>query len=107
MDRFKVEKVTSSDMLLNKVDKYPGIQNLDIDKIEVARSQKSEVTYSYMIAGMTDFQPTGITEDVAETILRSNSKIKKTANTKGGNTVALVFNSSRFPFNDKRFRRGP
>ena len=101
---FKVTKVTPSDMVLEKVEKYPNIENVDIDKVIVSRGNTNEIMWSLLKAGDLDVQECASPPDVVEAITSANPNIKHIV-TPYFTNIGLFPNHDRYPFNDLRFRK--
>ena len=101
---FEIEKVTSSNMLLKKVDKYPGIENIDIDEILIHRSPSGEVSTPMLKNGEFDIKNAALSRDVTESILSDNPTIDLTVCAELIELV-LALNNREYPFSDFRFRQ--
>ena len=101
---FRVLKVTSSDMLFEKVKKYPGIENIEIDKIEIYKETANQIIYSQLAAGNADLQSCVAPKDVVESIIESNPNMKHIV-IPGFGITAIFFNHEKYPYNQLNFRK--
>lgn len=101
---FKLVKVTADTMLLEKVDKYPGIENVKIDRIEIGKFTTNELAWAQFMAGNVDIEKPATPRDVVDSILKKQPKMKHIP-VPDFASMALVMNQEKYPFSDVRFRQ--
>jgi peptide/nickel transport system substrate-binding protein len=101
---FKIGKVTSSDMLLLKYPQYYEADNVKFDKIRIMRWVSNEIVWSYLIAGEVDVVSPACPYDVVQQILKKNPGMS-VITPSDLNDFGLIFNCTKAPMSDLRFRR--
>ena len=101
---FSVKKVTSSEMLLTKVDKYPEIEKISVDKIHIYKDTGADALWLQIKSGNTDLQSCGAPKDVVDSIVNSNPDITHMAVPRFW-IVSLFMNNDFYPFNEVKFRQ--
>ncbi|MFN8606392.1 MAG: ABC transporter substrate-binding protein [Vulcanimicrobiota bacterium] len=100
---FRVRKVTTSDMVLDRFEHYYRTQALR--GVRIARWGRNEVIWSYLYAGQLDAISPACPYDVAQEILRRNPNLS-TRNPSDMNEMGLVINCRDKPLNQLSFRQG-
>ena len=100
---YKLVKITSSDAVLEKNEKFPGIDNTDLEKIYVAKGN-NEMRWSLLKTGEVDIIEGETPRDVVDNILDSNPGLKM-IQAPSFYTTALIINNKVYPYSDKRFRQ--
>ena len=101
---FKVVNVTPSAMLLEKVEKYPGIENCKIDRVILDRSRTNNVMWGDLRAGTFDFVSIATPPDTVESIMNANKNIEAVS-VSSFETKSLYINNKNTPLNDYKFRQ--
>ena len=99
-----VDKVTTSDMVLNKSDKFPGNELNQIDKIHLSKAVNNNVIWSQLKRGEIDLQGCAMPRDVAESILNDNKNLKMLLPS-FPTVIALFMNTEFYPLNEVKFRQ--
>ena len=101
---YTVKKVTSSDIVLDKVENYPGNENNTVEKLYLTKGEANELRWTFIKADRADMKEVATPLDVVESILGSNDKLKHITVPYFTN-IGLYMNIEREPFNDLRFRK--
>ena len=98
---FRVEKVGVSEMLLEKVERYPGIENVKVNKIKIS---KYPMIWTELKNGNLDIYSGPAPQDLLESIIKETPNITVTIGSDFAIT-SLLMNSLIPPFDDVRFRK--
>ena len=101
---YKISKVTPSDIILDKVDKFPNIENIKIDQIHVHQISNNNIAWTILRTGDLDFISVVTPPDMVESILNNNKNIELITGPEGLN-IGLWLNSDIYPFNELKFRQ--
>jgi peptide/nickel transport system substrate-binding protein len=102
---FRLTRVTSSDMVLEKFEDYHDAQQVHLSGVRIARWGRNEAVWSYLYAGQLDAISPACPYDVAQEVLRKNPNISLRTPS-DMNEMGLVINCRRAPLSDPEFRRG-
>ena len=100
---FRLTKVTSADMVLERFSGYPSRVPIHVDGIRVARWSRSEAIWSSLYAGQMDAVSPACPDDVAKEVLRRNPGMRLVLPS-DMNEMGLVFNCRSGPLADLRVR---
>lgn len=101
---FRLTRVTADAMELEKVEEYPGIENLEFDKISMGKFTKNELAWAQFMAGEVDMEKPSTPRDVVDSILKAQPKIKHIP-VPDFASFCVVINQEKYPFSDARFRQ--
>lgn len=102
---FRLTKVTSSDMVLEKFEGYHDAANVHLKGVRIARWGRNEAVWSYLYAGQLDAISPACPYDVAQEVLRRNPHIS-VRTPSDLNEMGLVINCREEPLADLDFRKG-
>ena len=100
---YKVSRVTASDMILDKVETYPGNDKNNTDQLILSKWTKNEMNLALLNSGSVDIIGLTASPDVVDSLTK-NENIEHIVTTSFAN-FGLYFNNEKYPFNDLRFRR--
>lgn len=101
---FKINRVSASDISLDKFDRYYEADNVKISKVRIMRWGGNEVVWSYLIAGEVDAIVPACPYDVAQEIFRRNPNTRLMTPTDMSD-FGIIFNCRKKPMSDINFRR--
>lgn len=101
---FRLLKVTSSDMVLEKFPEYHAADRVHLDGVRIARWGRNEAVWSYLYAGQLDAISPACPYDVAQEVLRKNPDIELRTPS-DLNEMGLVINCREKPLSDLAFRK--
>lgn len=101
---FKLTKVTSDVMVLEKSPTFWAVQKILFDEIRISRYTTNELVWASLIAGEIDIEKPATPIDVVKAILGAQPKIRHIP-VSDFTDFCLVFNNDRFPFGEKDFRK--
>ena len=101
---FRIGKVTSSDIMLDKFPLYYEAENVKINKIRIMRWGSNEVVWSYLIAEEMDGVAPACPFDVAQEILKKNPDTE-IVTPSDMSEFGLICNCKKSPVNDLNFRK--
>ena len=101
---FKLSKVTSSDMVLDKFEEYHDAAKVHLKGVRIARWGRNEAVWSYLYAGQLDAISPACPYDVAEEVLRKNPNVSLRTPS-DMNEMGLVINCREQPLSDLGFRK--
>lgn len=101
---FRVTRVVGDEMLLEKVEKYPGIENLGVDRVGMGKYTTNELAWAQFIAGEVDIEKPATPRDVVDAILKAQPKMKHIPAPDFA-SFCVVMNQERYPFSDVKFRQ--
>lgn len=102
---FRLTKVTSSDMVLEKFEEYHDAAKVGLRGVKIARWGRNEAVWSYLYAGQLDAISPACPYDVAQEVLRKNPGIE-VRTPSDMNEMGLVINCREAPLSDLSFRKG-
>lgn len=101
---FRLSKVTSSDMILEKFTDYHDAEKVHLQAVRIARWGRNEAVWSYLYTGQLDAISPACPYDLAQEVLRVNPNI--TLHTPSDlNEMGLVINCRQKPLSDLSFRQ--
>ena len=101
---YKVSNVSPSHMTLDKVEKFPGIENNTVDQVIITKGTGNEMTWSEFKVGNLDIGQSPLSQDVAKSMLDSNPNLEIVISSYF-DVIGLFLNTTKYPFNDLRFRK--
>lgn len=101
---FRLTKVTSSDMVLEKFQEYHDSKNVHLDGVRIARWGRNEAVWSYLYAGQLDAISPACPFDVAQEVLKTNPNIELRTPS-DFNEMGLVINCRQKPLSELGFRK--
>ena len=101
---FKLEKVTSDEMLLKKSNKFWAAPKILFDEIRIGRYTTNELVWASLMAGEVDVEKPATPIDVVDAILKAQPKLKHIP-VSDFTDFCIAFNTERFPFGKKDFRK--
>ncbi len=101
---FRLTKVTSSDMVLEKFPEYHDAANVHLEGVRIARWGRNEAVWSYLYAGQLDAISPACPYDVAQEVLRKNPNVQLRTPS-DMNEMGLVINCREKPLADVDFRK--
>lgn len=101
---FRLTKVTSSDMVLEKFQQYHDAQNVHLLGVRIARWGRNEAVWSYLYAGQLDAISPACPYDVAQEVLRKNPAVEMRTPS-DMNEMGLVINCREKPLSELNFRK--
>ena len=101
---FRLTKVTSSDMVLERFAGYHGSDQVHLKGVRIARWGRNEVVWSYLYAGQLDAISPACPYDVAQEILRRNPALQ-VRTPSDMNEMGLVINCRQAPLSELKFRK--
>lgn len=101
---FKLLKVTSDQMLLEKNDNHWAVKEILFDEIRIGRYTTNELVWASLIAGEIDLEKPATPIDVVNAIVKAQPKIKHIP-ISDFSGFSLVLNNEKFPFSEKDFRQ--
>jgi peptide/nickel transport system substrate-binding protein len=102
---FRLTKVTSADMVLEKFSDYHDAAKVHLLGVRIARWGRNEAVWSYLYAGQLDAISPACPYDVAQEVLRKNPLIELRTPS-DMNEMGLVINCREQPLSDLEFRKG-
>lgn len=101
---FRLTKVTSSDMVLEKFEEYHDADKVHLKGVRIARWGRNEAVWSYLYAGQLDAISPACPYDVAQEVLRKNPNVQMRTPS-DMNEMGLVINCREKPLSDLDFRK--
>lgn len=101
---FRLTKVTSSDMVLEKFSDYHEAENVHLRGVRIARWGRNEAVWSYLYAGQLDAISPACPYDVAQEVLKVHPNIELRTPS-DLNEMGLVINCRETPLSDLSFRK--
>jgi peptide/nickel transport system substrate-binding protein len=101
---FRLVKVTSSDMVLEKFQQYHDAAKVHLDGVRIARWGRNEAVWSYLYAGQLDAISPACSYDVAQEVLRKNPTMQLRTPS-DMNEMGLVINCRKPPLSKLSFRQ--
>jgi peptide/nickel transport system substrate-binding protein len=101
---FRLTRVTADEMLLEKVEKYPGIENLEFDKVSIGKFITNVFAWRQFMAGELDIEKPVTPREVVDSILKAQPKIKHISAPDFA-SFCVVMNQEKYPFSDVKFRQ--
>ena len=101
---FRIKKVTSSDIILEKFSHYHDKDKVSINKVHIVRWGTNQVVWSYLLCGDVDGVTPACPYDVSREILKKNKHIHLfTPSDKS--EYGLIYNCKKKPVNDLAMRQ--
>jgi len=101
---FRIKKVTSSDIILEKFSDYHDKNKVSINKVHIVRWGTNQVVWSYLLCGDVDGVTPACPYDVSREILKKNKHIHLfTPSDKS--EYGLIYNCKKKPVNDLAMRQ--
>jgi len=101
---FRLVKVTSSDMILERFADYHAADQVKLRGVRIARWGRNEVVWSYLYAGQLDAISPACPFDLAQEVLRRNPDMQMRTPS-DMNEMGLVVNCRQAPLSQKSFRQ--
>ncbi len=88
---FKLDRVTADEMVLVKVENYPGVETIQFNEINIKRRTGNESQTALLQGGQIDFTETALSPDLVEAIKAQNKGMTVTTAPYFA-TISVVFN---------------
>ena len=101
---FRVTGVTSSELVMEKVSKYPNIDNIEFDRMIMFKRTSNSQIWTQVRAGNIDVNECAMPPDVVDSLLK-DQPYKRQLIAPYYSDLGIMINNEKFPYSDYRFRQ--